>query len=152
MTILEVWDILTKQLSNAIPEVKVYRCYDVLTQLSDIAADNQPRLYVQLEGVESTPIGPGQSRDTMEDICDFTLNLIWKARSTRITEYDSLLPIVSKIADALRYRKLEKQNDSIAILNPSFGTEGELFDKDVLTDDGIFLSSFSIQTKSRRTI
>lgn len=152
MTTLEVWSFLTQHLAQSIPECKVFRCYDVATELADINDDCQPRLYVQLEGVESTPIGPGSSLDTIEEVIDFTLNLVWKARTERTREYDSLLPIVSKIADALRYRKYGKQGDLLAILNPSFGTDGELFDKDVLTDNGIFITTIGLQTKSRRTV
>lgn len=152
MTTLEAWNLLTQHLAQSVPECKVFRCYDVATELADINDDCQPRLYVQLEGVESTPIGPGSSLDTIEEVIDFTLNLVWKARTERTREYDSLLPIVRKIADALRYRKYGKQGDLLAILNPSFGTDGELFDKDVLTDNGIFLTTIGIQTKSRRTV
>lgn len=152
MTTLEAWNLLTQHLAQSVPECKVFRCYDVATELTDIADDCQPRLYVQLEGVESTPIGPGSSLDTIEEVIDFTLNLVWKARTERTREYDSLLPIVSKIADALRYRKFGKQGDLLAILNPSFGTDGELFDKEILTDNGIFLTTIGIQTKSRRTV
>lgn len=152
MTTLEAWNLLTQHLAQSVPECKVFRCYDVATELTDIADDCQPRLYVQLEGVESTPIGPGPSLDTMEDAADFTLNLIWKARTSRPIEYDSLIPLVHKIANALRYRKFGKTGDLLAILNPSFGTDGELFDKDVLTDNGIFITTIGLQTKSRRTV
>ena len=151
-TILEVWNELTRKISEAIPECKVYRCYDVASELADIAADNTPRIYIQLEGVESTPIGGGDALKNIEDTTDFTINLIWKTQTKKVSEYDNLLPYVEKIAAALRYKKFGKPTELFSILNPSFGTNGELYDKELLTDEGCFVTTISVQTKSRRSV
>ena len=152
MTTLEVWNALTQLIKTAMPDCQVIRCYDVLTRLSDVANLSQPAVYIQLEGVESTPIGSGEALKTIEDVGSYTINLVWKTRTNKNDEYDSILPIIERIAVALRYRKFPFGSEWFSILNPSFGTDGELFDKDVLTEQGVFLTTIGIQTKSRRII
>lgn len=151
MTILELWNELTKILQEEVKECKVYRCYDILTKLEEIQSDNKPRIYVQLSAVNAAPIGCGQALRTIENKIDFIVFVVWKMRSDNIDEYDAMLPLIDRVTSALSYKKYMKgSGDTFSLLNTEFGTSDELYDKDILTGNGIFLTSITVSTNSRR--
>lgn len=151
MTVLELWTELTKILQDEIKECKVYRCYDILTKLEEIQSDNKPRIYVQLSSVTAAPIGCGQALRTIENKIDFTVFVVWKMRSDNIDEYDAMLPLIDRVTSALAYKKYMKgSGDTFSLLNTEFGTSDELYDKDILTGNGIFLTSITVSTNSRK--
>lgn len=152
MTALEIWVDLVRLLQDGIKNCKVYRCYDVATEFASISADEKPRLYVQLDGVTEKPTGFGESRKKLELKADFSIYAIWKGRSDSTDEYDELLPLLERILSILSYWKINRSGDNYSLINPEFGTSDELFDRDVLTEHGLFLSTISITAVSQRMI
>lgn len=152
MTALEIWVDLVRLLQDGIKNCKVYRCYDVSTVFADVAKDDKPRLYVQLDGVTEKPTGFGESRKKLELKVDLSIYAIWKGRSNNADEYDELLPLLERILGVLSFWKINRSGDTYSLVNPEFGTSDELFDREVLTDNGIFLSTVSVTAIAQRMI
>ena len=151
MTILELWTDLVKILQEEVKDCKVYRCYDITTELTAIQKDPRPRIYVQISSVTAAPIGSGQALRTIENKVDFTVCVVWKMRSDNISEYDAMLPLIDRVTTALTYKKyMRGSGDTYSLLNTEFGTSDELYDKDILTENGIFLTSITVSTNSRK--
>lgn len=152
MTTLEVWQAITDMLTESVPECIVGRCYDITSWLSDIAAEEKPRLFVQLGSIESNPTGSGGAVTTLDETHEFALILMRKVRVGTSAELDPLVPIVVKIMDTFRYRKFSINGESLVLVNSGIGTDGELFDKDILEEHGVFMAAIALTAKTRRTV
>jgi len=156
MDIIDLYSQVSALVAEEFTGCTVSRVYDVTTKLTALQADSKPRIYVQLDGVESEPPKSGASPTELEDRAEFTLHLIRKLSNPTIDDTDALVRLALSIRDKYMYRVISRtvQGNTInfKLVGTASGTGGELLDIDDLEELQIFHSTIALTAIMRRSI